>query len=278
MQFELFGDRYQLQDPIGRDGMTTIYHGRDLRTDRVVAIKVLRDIYSTDAKFVARFQREAKAMSSLQHPNIVQFYDYGYTDGNYYIVMELVEGTDLRRYLRGRGVLDVDRSVIIAHDVALGLGAAHRRGIVHRSVKPQNILIGRDGSIKLTDFGIAFVVDAERLTDTGMTVGTVQYFPPEQAQGEIVTPAADVYSLGIVMYETLTGRTPFDGDNPVAVAMQHIQDPPTSPRQLNPTIPPALEEIILRCLEKVPEMRFRDGSQLARALETLAANRKGISV
>ncbi len=186
--------------------------------------------------------------------------------------MELVEGTDLRRYLRGRGVLDVDRSVIIAHDVALGLGAAHRRGIVHRSVKPQNILIGRDGSIKLTDFGIAFVVNAERLTDTGMTVGTVQYFPPEQAQGEIVSPAADVYSLGIVMYETLTGRTPFDGDNPVAVAMQHIQDPPTPPRQLNPTIPPALEEIILRCLEKVPEMRFRDGSQLARALETLAAN------
>ncbi len=275
MQFELLGDRYQLQDPIGRDGMTTIYRGRDLRADRVVAIKVLRDIYSTDAKFVARFQREAKAQFSLQHPNIVQVYDYGQTDGKYYIVMELVEGTDLRRYLHGRGMLDADRSVIIAHDVALGLGAAHRRGIVHRSVKPQNILIGRDGSIKLTDFGIAFVyegVDAERLTDPGMTVGTVQYFPPEQAQGKIVTPAADVYSLGIVMYETLTGRTPFDGDNPVAVAMQHIQDPPTPPRQLNPTIPPALEEIIMRCLEKVPEMRFRDGSQLARALETLAAN------
>jgi len=272
MQFELFGDRYQLQDPIDRDGMSVVYRALDLRTDHIVAIKVLRDIYSTDAKFVARFQREAKAMSSLQHPNIVQFYDYGQAAGNYYIVMELVEGTDLRRYLRGRGVLDVDRSVIIAHDVALGLGAAHRRGIVHRSVKPQNILIGRDGSIKLTDFGIAFVVNAERLTDTGMTFGTVQYFPPEQAQGEIVSPAADVYSLGIVMYETLTGRTPFDGDNPVVVAMQHIQDPPTPPRQLNPTIPPALEEIILRCLEKVPEMRFRDGSQLARALETLAAN------
>ena len=272
MQIEVLGERYQLQDPIGRGGMATIYRGRDLRMDRVVAIKVLREVYSTDAKFVARFQQEAKAASALQHPNIVQVYDYGQTDGNYYIVMELIEGTDLRRYLRGRGVLDVDRSVIIAHDVALGLGAAHRRGIVHRDVKPQNILVGRDGSIKLTDFGIASVykdINAERLTTTGMTLGTVQYYAPEQAQGEIVSPAADVYALGIVMYEMLTGRTPFDGDNPVAVAMQHIQDPPTPPRQLNSNIPPALEEIILRCLEKVPEMRFRDGSQLARALETL---------
>ncbi len=186
--------------------------------------------------------------------------------------MELVEGTDLRRYLRSRGVLDLDRAIIIAHDVALGLGAAHRRGIVHRDVKPQNVLVGRGGSIKLTDFGIASVykdINAERLTTTGMTLGTVQYYAPEQAQGEIVTPAADVYALGVVMYEMLTGRTPFDGDSPVAVAMQHIQDPPTPPSQLNPSIPPALEEIILRCLEKVPEMRFRDGSQLARALEML---------
>ena len=276
MQIEVLGDRYQLQEPIGRGGMATIYRGRDRRMDRVVAIKVLRDIYSTDTKFVTRFQREAKAASALQHPNIVQVYDYGQTDGNYFIVMELVEGTDLRRYLRSRinqhGVLDTERAIIIAHDVALGLGAAHRRGIVHRDVKPQNILVGRDGSIKLTDFGIASVykdINAERLTTTGMTLGTVQYYAPEQAQGEIVFPAADVYALGIVMYEMLTGHTPFDGDTPVAVAMQHIQDPPVPPSQYNPAIPPALEEIILRCLEKVPEMRFRDGSELARALETL---------
>src|SRR6266436_2195292 len=187
--------------------------------------------------------------------------------------MELVEGTDLRRYLHfKKGVLDTDRSVIIAHDVAMGLGAAHRRGIVHRDVKPQNILVGHDGSIKLTDFGIVSVykdIDPERLTTTGMTLGTVQYFAPEQAQGEIVSPAADVYSLGIVMYEMLTGRPPFDGDNPVAVAMQHIQDAPTPPSHLNPNLPPALEEIILRCLEKVPERRFPDGSALAHALEML---------
>src|SRR5256886_16923375 len=272
MQTEVLGERYKLQDPIGRGGMATIYRGQDLRMDRVVAIKVLREVYSTDPKFVTRFQREAKAASALQHPNIVQVYDYGQTDGNYFIVMELVEGTDLRRYLRSRGVLAVDRAIIIAHDVALGLGAAHRRGIVHRDVKPQNVLVGRDGSIKLTDFGIASVykdINAERLTTTGMTLGTVQYYAPEQAQGEIVSPAADVYALGIVMYEMVTGRTPFDGDSPVAVAMQHIQDAPTPPSHLNPNLPPALEEIILRCLEKVPEMRFQDGSELARALESL---------
>ncbi|GER87357.1 hypothetical protein KDW_15190 [Dictyobacter vulcani] len=272
MQIEVLGERYQLQDPIGRGGMATIYRGHDMRMDRTVAIKVLREVYSTDPKFVTRFQREAKAASALQHPNIVQVYDYGQSDGNYFIVMELVEGTDLRRYLRSRGVLAMDRAVIIAHDVALGLGAAHRRSIVHRDVKPQNILVGRDGSIKLTDFGIASVykdINAERLTTTGMTLGTVQYYAPEQAQGEIVSPAADVYALGIVMYEMVTGRTPFDGDTPVAVAMQHIQDSPIPPSQLNPNIPPALEEIILRCLEKIPEMRFRDGNTLARALELL---------
>src|SRR5579864_9230062 len=272
MQIEVLGERYQLQDPIGRGGMATIYRGRDMRMERVVAIKVLREVYSTDPKFVTRFQREAKAASSLQHPNIVQVFDYGQTDGNYFIVMELVEGTDLRRYLRSRGMLDIDRAIIIAHDVALGLGAAHRRQIVHRDVKPQNILVGKGGSIKLTDFGIASVykdINAERLTTTGMTLGTVQYYAPEQAQGEIVNPAADVYALGIVMYEMLTGRTPFDGDTPVAVAMQHIQEKPVPPSHLNPQIPPALEEIIMRCLEKSPDRRYTDGSQLARALETL---------
>jgi len=278
MQNEVLGERYQLQDPIGRGGMATIYRGRDTRMERIVAVKVLREVYSTDPKFVTRFQREAKAASALTHPNIVQVYDYGQSDGNYYIVMELIEGADLRRYLRSRGVLAIDRAIIIAHDVALGLSAAHRRGIVHRDVKPQNVLVGRDGSIKLTDFGIASVykdINAERLTTTGMTLGTVQYYAPEQAQGEIVSPAADVYALGIVMYEMLTGRTPFDGDTPVAVAMQHIQDIPIAPTQYNPNIPQVLEDIIMRCLEKVPEMRYRDGGVLARALEVLGEEEMG---
>jgi serine/threonine protein kinase len=277
-QIEVLGDRYLLQSRIGSGGMATIYRARDLQMDRVVAVKVLREVYSADPKFVARFQREARAASALKHPNIVQVYDYGQTDGNYYIVMELIEGTDLRSYLCSHNVLDVDRAIIIAHDIALGLGAAHRRSIVHRDVKPQNVLIGIDGSIKLTDFGIVSVykdANVERLTTSGMTLGTVQYFAPEQAQGEIVSPAADVYALGIVIYEMLTGHPPFDGNAPVAIAMQHIQDQPDPPGQFNPSIPAALEEIILRCLEKAPGARFSDGSQLARSLEMLGDDKMG---
>jgi eukaryotic-like serine/threonine-protein kinase len=270
-KFEVLGDRYLLQSRIGSGGMATIYRAQDLQMHRAVAVKVLREIYSTDPKFVARFQREARAASALKHPNIVQVYDYGQTEGNYYIVMELIEGTDLSSYLTSYNVLDVDHAIIIAHDVALGLGAAHRRRIVHRDVKPQNVLIGRDGSLKLSDFGIASMykdaLDDEGIITSSLTGGTVQYYAPEQAQGEIIRPSVDIYALGIVMYQMVTGRPPFDGDSPVAVAMKHIQDVPTSPSQFNPNIPPALEAIILRCLEKEPEMRFQDGSELARKLE-----------
>ncbi len=247
------GDRYLLQDRIARSGMSTMYRGRDIHMACAVAIKVLHG-YGNNPELAIRAQREARAALALHHPNIVQVYDYGQTDdSHYYIVMELVEGTDLGRYLRARGMLSVDRAVIIAHDVALGLGVTHRHGIVHGGVNPQHVLIGRDGSVKLTAFN--------------MPLGTVgHYYAPELAQGEGVTPATDVYALGIVMYEMLTGRMPFDGDTPVAVAMQHIQDAPIPPSQFNASVPPSLEEIILRCLEKVPEMRYRDGLQLALAL------------
>ncbi|HEY7779476.1 MAG TPA: protein kinase [Ktedonobacterales bacterium] len=270
MDVEILGDRYDLQGPVGRGGMATIYRAVDLRMGRTVAVKILREAYSNDPKFVTRFQREARAASMLQHPNIVQVFDYGQSGEAYYIVMEFIEGTDLRQYLKRSGRLSNERAVIIAHDVALGLGAAHKRGIVHRDVKPQNILLNDDGLVKLTDFGIASVykgADAERLTTTGMTLGTVQYYAPEQAQGEIVSPAADVYAMGIVMYEMVAGRTPFDGDTPVAVAMRHIQDIPEPPSRYNPNIHPNFERIIMRCLEKDPRDRYRDGDSLAYALE-----------
>jgi serine/threonine protein kinase len=252
----LLNNRYLIQDSIGKGMMATIYRGTDTHTDQVIAVKVLRDTYSADPKFVKLFQNEAKVMSLWHHPNIIQVYDYGQIDDTYFIIMELIEGIDLRRYLRSRGILDAESAVKIAQNVALGLGAAHCRSIVHRNVKPQNILLGRDSSIKLTDFSLAHR-------------SVFLYISPEQAQGEIVTPASDIYAMGIVMYEMLTGHPPFDGDSPVRVAMQHIQDVAKPPSQFNPNIPTALEEIIMRCLEKAPEMRFRDGSQLARALESL---------
>lgn len=258
MQFEILGGRYQLYDPIRRGSISTIHRGHDLQMDRDVAIKVMR---STDPKFVTRFQRDGKVLSKLQHPNIVHVYDYGQTNGAYYIVMELVEGTDLRRYMRSCGPLDADRAVTIAHGVSLGLGEMHRNNIIHRNLKPQEVLIGRGGdSIKLTLVRID-------------TDPPPQYMAPEQFSGGIVTPATDVYALGVVMYEMLTGHPPFDGATDGEVAVQHIKSPPVPPSQINPDIPIHLEEIILRCLEKSPDMRYRDGSQLAQALETLDFSR-----
>jgi eukaryotic-like serine/threonine-protein kinase len=267
----LLNNRYLLHDNIGRGLMVNTYHGIDTYTDQSIAIKILKEVYTQDPKFIKRFKNEAKVISSLQHPNIVQVYDYVQVDTTYYMVMELIEGTDLRRYIRSRGILDTENAVKIAYNVALGLGVAHRRGIVHRNVKPTNILLGRDGSIKLTGFSLARVygMSREELSTTGMSLNIVPYYSPEQAQGETVTPAADVYCLGSVMYQMLTDHPPFEGDSPVAIALQHFQEVPKLPSQFNPTIPMTLEEIIMRCLEKEPERRYSDGSQLAQALETL---------
>lgn len=274
----MFSDaRYELQEPIGRGGMATVYRGQDLHMGRTVAVKVFREVYSTNQELVKQFQLVTKVVSTLRHPNIVQIYDYGQSDDGYYIVMELIDGTDLRRYLRARGILPVDHTVIIAHDAALGLGAVHRRDIVKRDVKPQNILIGRDGIIKLANFSLAMMckdINMQRLTTSGMTFGAIQYYAPELAQGEMVTPAFDIYAFGNVMYEMLTRHTPFDGDTPVAVAMQHIHDTPVPPSQYNRNIPLALDAIVLRCLEKVPERRYRNGTALAQALEAFMEETK----
>ncbi len=257
MDTGFLGDRYQLGDPIGRGLTSQVFRARDIQKNRIVAIKILKEQYSADPKFVAHFQRTAKAQSAFQHPNVMQVYGFGQANGKHFIVMELVEGTDLRRYLRARGVLDVDRAVIIAHSVALGLGAIHRHGMVHGDVQPQHILLSRDGSIKLI------------ITRSGMEGDMMRYRVPEQAQGGIAMAAADIYGLGLTLYEMLTGRSAFDGNTPVAMAMAHLLDAPIPPAQFNPTIPPALEAIILRCLEKKPEMRFQDGDELAHALEMM---------
>ena len=271
MRFQYLGDnnRYKIQEPVGRGMISVVYRGWDTVLHREVAIKVLRDIYSTDSKLVQQFQRVARVMMTLRHPNIVEIYDYGAARGIYFMVMELIEGTDLRRYLRSQGTLDTERAIIIAHGVALGLGAMHQQGIVHRAVKLQNILVGRDGSIKLTGLSLVSInLDDKQDEMVGMS-SAIQYSAPEQLQGEKVSPAADVYSLGAILYQMLAGRAPFDGDTPVEIAMQHIQDAPVSPRQYNPAIPPGVEEVILRCMEKVPERRYTDGMELARALEAL---------
>ena len=272
---EVIGDRYELLQAIGRGGMATIYRAYDRRLSRMVAVKILREAFCADPKSVTRFQREALAASAVQYPNIVQVFAFGQSSGYYYIVMELIQGMDLRKYLNREGILSNERAIEIAHDVALGLGMAHRRGIVHRDVKPHNILLGTDGAIKLTDFGIASVytsVADERLTASGTPIGTMEYCAPEQVRGQIVQPQADIYSLGAVMYEMATGQTPFAaaGSGTMAVAMQHVLDLPEPPRRFNPNMWPAFERLVLRCLEKDPPNRYPNGDALAYALEGVA--------
>ena len=266
----ILANRYAVGEFIARGSIAEVYRGRDLHMERPIALKVLREVYSTNPLLVTRFHRGMKSVPVLQHANIVQIYDYGQTQGYYFIVMELVEGTDLRRYLHSRGMFTIERAISIAHDVALGVGTLHRQGIVHSDVRPGNVLVGRDGTIRLTPFGSAGMyanLAAEQLEEPDMSMELPDYTAPEQLMGQMARPPADVYALGILMYEMLTGRLPFAGDHPVEIAMQHIQNLPAAPSSLNPTIPPALEEIIMRCLEKDPEKRFQDGHTLARALE-----------
>lgn len=249
----LLSNRYEVREVMRRDGMIAIYRGVNKQTSKPVAIGLLRDIYNRDPKFVMRFQREAKVKSSLQHPNVVEVYDYGQSSGNYFVVMEWVDGKDLRHFLHPRGALEVEKAVLIARDVATGLGYMHDKGIVHRCLDPNKVLIGRGGMVKLVGFGI----------------GWMQYYAPEQTQGETQTPATDMYLLGNILYEMLTSRPVFAGDTPVEIAMKHIQDQPLPPSRLGANIPIDLEEIVMKCLAKLPEDRFQNGNELARALKSL---------
>ncbi|MDW7981240.1 MAG: protein kinase [Thermomicrobium sp.] len=266
MQTRILNARYRLDEPIGEGGMAVVYRGYDLVLGRPVAIKVLRGQFAADASFLRRFEREAQAAARLSHPNIVSVYDVGRDDGLPYIVMEYVPGKTLKRLILERAPFPLEEAVQIVRQVAAALDFAHHHGLVHRDIKPQNILVDERGFVKVTDFGIAKGLSDVSLTEAGFGMGTVHYVSPEQARGEPATPASDIYALGVVLYEMLTGRLPFEADSPIGLAMKHVHEPPPPPRQFNPTLPPPVEAIVLRALAKDPRQRFPTASALAQAL------------
>ena len=262
----VFNDRYELHRKLARGGMADVYLARDLLLDRPVAVKVLFAENAKDETFVERFRREAQAAANLNHPNVVAVYDWGAQYDTYFIVMEYVEGRPLSEIIRSDGPLHPDRAAEITADCAAALAFAHRNGVVHRDVKPGNILITSAGQVKVADFGIAQAGQAGdsavNLTQVGSVMGTATYFSPEQAQGHAVDPRSDVYSLGCVLYEMLTTRPPFTGDTPVAIAYKHVQEAVVPPTRINPNVPGALEAITLKALEKAPVGRYASAEDL----------------
>ena len=254
------GDRYEILEKIGSGGMSDVYRAKDHRLNRDVAVKVLKQEFNADKSFVSKFRTEAHAAACLSHPNIVHVFDVGDSDDLHYIVMELVEGITLKTYIAKKGKLEIRETIGIAMQVAQGIEAAHEQHIVHRDIKPQNIIISRDGKVKVTDFGIAKAATSETITSN--TMGSVHYISPEQARGGYCDERSDIYSLGITMYEMLTGRVPFEGDSAVSVALLHIQGEMVPPRKYNPMIPVSLEKIVLKCTQKRPEMRYRSVTEL----------------
>ena len=266
---EVVDGRYRLIERIGSGGMADVWRARDTDLDRDVAIKVLHENYARDKEFVERFRREASAAAGLQHQNVVSVYDRGSWEDTYYIAMELIEGSALRDLIN-RG-LDVGESIEVTRQVLAAAGFAHSRGIVHRDLKPMNVLIDREGRIRVTDFGIARAGDSE-ITRTGSVMGTAQYISPEQAQGMDVGPTSDIYSIGIVLFEMLTGRVPFNGENAVAIAMKQVTEEPPLPSSLNPAVGPALDAVVMRALAKDPAQRFQSAAEMTAALDSAEAD------
>lgn len=265
----ILGNRYQLLQTIGTGGMAVVYLGRDTMLERPVAIKILREDYSKNEAFRERFRLEAKAAANLSHPNIVTVHDFGFDSDRLYLVMEYLPGTDLKTILRERSRLPIQEAVNIIVQAAAGIGYAHRAGLIHCDVKPHNILVTPDQRIKVTDFGIARAMASIHPEERSDVVwGSPLYFSPEQASGEPPSPASDVYSLGIVLYEMVTGRLPFQSNDTVELARMHREVLPPHPRRFNPEIPPTLEQIILKVLSKEPAARYRTADQFARVLST----------
>jgi serine/threonine-protein kinase len=268
VQTESLNERYALLERIGEGTFAITYRARDLLLDRIVALKLLRPQYAADATFLARFSREARAAAKVNHPNVVHVYDYGTRDDAPYLVLQYVPGHDLKETIRREGARPSEDAVRLAIQLLRGLEAIHREGLVHRDIKPQNVLIGFDQTARVTDFGIAHNPANSLLTGDGTTLGTPSYMAPEQARGEPVTKAADLYAAGVVLFELLTGRLPFTGDNPLVIMLAHVHNTPPAPSDLAPhPIPPALDAIVLRALEKDPKDRYLSAAEMAYALE-----------
>ncbi|CAM3719979.1 Stk1 family PASTA domain-containing Ser/Thr kinase [Cohnella lubricantis] len=265
---QTLGGRYELLARIGGGGMALVYKARDILLNRFVAVKVLRQQFANDDDFVRRFRREAQAAASLSHPNIVSIYDVGQEDDTHYIVMELVEGHNLNEIIRDRAPLQVEEAVRIAAQICDALDHAHHNQIIHRDIKPHNILIGNNGRVKVTDFGIARAVTSSTITQTGSVVGSVHYFSPEHAKGVTTGEKSDIYSLGIVLYQMLTGRLPFLGESPISVALKHLQESFEDPRIVNPHIPQSVENVILKAMRKNPQERYASARAMLGDLET----------
>ena len=265
--FEL-GGRYEIIERIGGGGMALVYRAHDILLNRNVAVKILRQQFVHDEEFVRRFRREAQAAASLSHPNIVSVYDVGQQDDTHYIVMEYVEGRNLNDIIKERAPLQPEEAVRIAAQICDALDHAHNNQIIHRDIKPHNILIGKNGRVKVTDFGIARAVTSSTITQTGSVVGSVHYLSPEHAKGVVTGEKSDLYSLGVVLYQMVTGRLPFLGDSPISVALKHLQDGFEEPRKVNPLIPQSLENVILRAMRKSPDERYASAREMLDDLET----------
>ena len=266
LEGKLIGKRYEILEKIGNGGMATVYKAQDTVLKRYVAVKVLREEFTTDEEFIRRFNTEAQSAASLAHPNIVSIYDVGTEDNIYYIVMELIQGKTLKEIIDEDGVLPWKWSLDIAIQIASALEVAHKNNIVHRDIKPHNIIITEDGVAKVTDFGIAKAVSNSTITAFGTTIGSVHYFSPEHARGGYTDAKSDLYSLGVVMYEMLTGRVPFDADTPVSIALKHMQEKPIEPIKLNPAIPYSVNKIIMKAMEKDLNLRYQSATEMLKDL------------
>ena len=267
---KVLANRYELFERVGEGGMSVVYKAKDRLLNRFVAIKILKPEFISDQKFIESFRRESQNAASMSHPNIVNIYDVGREGNIHYIVMELIEGRALSDYIREQGPMAYPKVIALSKQIASALAFAHKNHIIHRDVKPHNVMITPNGTAKITDFGIAKAVNAATIVDnTDGIVGSVHYFSPEQARGGYVDEKSDIYSLGIVMYEMLTGQVPFDGDNPVNIALQHINSEMTPPSKLVDGVPPALEHIIMKCCDKYPVNRYASADDLIEALNNL---------